>query len=170
MKKNLKGFTLVEVLIVIIIVGILIAALLPRLVGSQSRARDNARAAMVNQIANGLSLLLNDVGSMTPTGIVCATGATLTGAYNGGTVDLLDYLATIPKDPQSSHVNDALGSACTGQAMIYNGGTFAYVFAAFEQANGANITGTTASTATGLTDFQGLIAAGGTEGFGVLIR
>ena len=51
----------------IIIVGILIAALLPRLVGTQARARDISRTAGVNQITNGISLLMNDHGSLTTT-------------------------------------------------------------------------------------------------------
>jgi type II secretory pathway pseudopilin PulG len=45
---------------VIIIVGILIAALLPRLTGSQSRARDTARIAAVNQIASAGALAVAD--------------------------------------------------------------------------------------------------------------
>ncbi|MBP6257103.1 hypothetical protein KA405_05390 [Patescibacteria group bacterium] len=44
----------------IIIVGILIAALLPRLVGSQARARDTARAGHINQIAQAAALMRAD--------------------------------------------------------------------------------------------------------------
>ena len=43
MKKLLKWFTLVEILIVIVIIGILIWALVPRMSAAQGRARDVAR-------------------------------------------------------------------------------------------------------------------------------
>ena len=42
-------------LIVIVIIGILAAALIPRLTGIQGRARDTARKADLNQISTSLS-------------------------------------------------------------------------------------------------------------------
>ena len=43
MSLKKKAFTLVEMLIVVVIIGILAAALIPRLTGAQSKARDAAR-------------------------------------------------------------------------------------------------------------------------------
>lgn len=55
MKKNtVKAFTLVEMLIVIVIIGILIAALLPRMQGAQWRARDVSRQTNLSQIATAI--------------------------------------------------------------------------------------------------------------------
>lgn len=51
-----KSFTLIEMLIVIVIIGILAAALIPRLQSVQGRARDTKRKADMNQIYNGLSI------------------------------------------------------------------------------------------------------------------
>jgi len=51
MKKNtIKAFTLVEMLIVIVIIGILIASLMPRMQSAQWRARDVARKNDLSQI------------------------------------------------------------------------------------------------------------------------
>ena len=48
--KKLKAFTLIEMLIVIVIIGILAAALIPKLNSARGRANDTARKADVSQI------------------------------------------------------------------------------------------------------------------------
>ena len=45
-----------EMLIVVVIIGILAAAILPRLTGAQAATRDTARKTALNQIAQGLEL------------------------------------------------------------------------------------------------------------------
>lgn len=170
MKKSFKGFTLVEVLIVIIIVAILIAALLPRLTGTQARARDNARLAAVNQVANGVALMLNDAGTLTTQGVICADDlANFTGTVNGAAADLGDYMSSIPVDPQSNHVNLAAAEACTGAVWTYSSGTFVFLYSSLEGTNNAN-TDAPATTDDTDAEFQALLTAGGTEGFGVLVR
>ena len=54
-KKNKKrAFTLIEMLIVIVIIGILAAALIPRLSSARGRANDVARKADLAQVAAAL--------------------------------------------------------------------------------------------------------------------
>ena len=55
MKKNtIKAFTLVEMLIVIVIIGILIAALMPRMQAAQWRARDVSRKTALSQVQTAI--------------------------------------------------------------------------------------------------------------------
>jgi len=57
-----KAFTLIEMLIVIVIIGILAAALVPRLQDVQGRARDTKRKADITQLTNAISLYKLDSG------------------------------------------------------------------------------------------------------------
>ena len=62
MKKLLKWFTLVEILIVIVIIGILIWALVPRMSAAQGRARDVARKNDLNQLQAAIVVSYQDKG------------------------------------------------------------------------------------------------------------
>jgi len=57
-----RGFTLIELMIVIVILGILMGTVLPRLTGAQSRARDTARIADLNNISQALEVYFSDFG------------------------------------------------------------------------------------------------------------
>ncbi len=58
MKKN--AFTLIELLVVISVLGILVAVLLPNLIGIRARARDNAKKNDLRQLKTALRLYYND--------------------------------------------------------------------------------------------------------------
>ena len=61
LKKQLqKGFTIVELLIVIVVIGILAALVLNTFSGVQRRARDTERQTDINSIATQLEVYYND--------------------------------------------------------------------------------------------------------------
>jgi len=62
-KNNVKAFTLVEMLIVIVIIGILIASLMPRMQSAQGRARDVARKNDLAQIQTAIITSQQDRGA-----------------------------------------------------------------------------------------------------------
>ena len=53
-RRTISAFTLVEMLIVIVIIGILIAALMPRMQAAQWRARDVSRKTALSQIQSAI--------------------------------------------------------------------------------------------------------------------
>ena len=94
-KRSRKAFTLVEMLIVVVIIGILASALLPKLMGAQGKARDTARMANVNKIVTALKSYYSDYGEYPEAGNVwwCAG--------SGFASKLNNYMPEVPKDPLS---------------------------------------------------------------------
>ena len=116
-----KSFTLIELLIVIVIIGILSVALIPKLIGLQGKARDTARRADIQQIYTALKQYEIDTNQL-PSWLVCIwktpweecrpwymqnpiwywwDGGTWARALWSGSFDaiLLQYLKSIPIDP-----------------------------------------------------------------------
>ena len=93
--KFLRWFTLIEMLIVIVIIGILASALIPRISQVRERAKDTARKAHLQQVAAVLVAYQIDKGSY-PT-----TPWPLSDIED----ELLDAgLSSIPTDPDTNRV------------------------------------------------------------------
>lgn len=104
MKKNtIKAFTLVEMLIVIVIIGILIAALLPRMQAAQGRARDVARKTALSQVQSAIVTYQGDHGKW-PKQDDATTPATAWVWLNSIESELLSaWMTNVPVDPLSSN-------------------------------------------------------------------
>ena len=84
MKKNMQGFTLIELMIVVAIIAILAAIALPAYNAYRIRSAENACLAEAKAFMN--SWLSASVSGMTPlpapTNRACLTGVAATGAFS----------------------------------------------------------------------------------------
>jgi prepilin-type N-terminal cleavage/methylation domain-containing protein len=93
-KKNQEGFTLIELMVVIVIIGILVAIALPNFIG----ATDRAKLANVKSNAHTVQTMLEsygvDFGGKYPTTVVNLQQEAQTGAYWKTLANPFDGLTT----------------------------------------------------------------------------
>ena len=84
-KKNKTSFTLIEMLVVIVIIGIVATAVVPRIIGSQDAARNVQRRKDFRDLTSSLEIFYSDVSD-----------------YPYRIQELVDksYLTTLPRDPE----------------------------------------------------------------------
>lgn len=109
-RKLQHGFTLVELMLVMVIMAILALIGLNTFMGSQKRSRDSRRKGDLTQVSKALEMYFNDNGRYPSSGI----GGTIQGC-SGGTVDCAwggqfadttknpdtIYMQKLPADPQN---------------------------------------------------------------------
>ncbi len=120
MKKSKlnKGFTLVELLVVISIIGILTTLLMVNFVGTREKANDSKKVQDLNSIKNALRMYYNDNQSY-PTGTNCfdclntAIGSSYLPNISsiGYTYSQLDsgdgFILTVPLESGSNNSNES---------------------------------------------------------------
>ena len=99
MKKSMRGFTIVELLIVIVVIAILAAISIVAYTGIQQRARDSERKADLAAIAKAVELYKADNGHYPP----AASGGWCTQLSHPSIPQLRtalsQYMGSIPEDP-----------------------------------------------------------------------
>ena len=88
-------------LIVIVIIGILAAALIPRLTGMPARARDAGRKADLNQLGTAITAYFTDFGSYPSSGAQNVSSLS---------TSLSPYLSSIPSDPLANRTFIGIGN------------------------------------------------------------
>jgi general secretion pathway protein G len=121
-KGTKKGFTLIEILIVVIILGILAAIVIPQFSSASSDARKASLQSTVQTLRSQVALYKLQHGDTLPDLTTAWTPLTATSTYNGTTYG--PYMQSTPTNPLTNGTvvkNGTFGgTAVTGADYVYD--------------------------------------------------
>lgn len=108
MRRRVRGFTLVELLVVIVVLAVLAAIVLPKFMDSGKRSRESALKSDLKLVRNAISLFRNDTG-LYPLTLDDLAATTVPAKGSDGTSDVAltasswhgPYIQSVPVDPVS---------------------------------------------------------------------
>lgn len=123
MPKSRSGFTLVELLIVIVVIGILAAITLVAYNGVQGRARDAAREQALQEIEGGLAMYYAENGQYPQSGgsttINSGWSTTADASWSTLATALQPYISNLPSDPIATPGANIVTVATSGYDFAY---------------------------------------------------
>ena len=142
MKRNARGFTLVEILIVVIILGILAAIVIPQFTNASNDARNNSVASTLQTLRGQIELYKIQHADTPPTfaqmwnNLQYASNTTGTTAAAGSTLfPLGPYVQSPPTNPANGQSSVA-AAATTTVGWVYTQVGSAYTISAVNTAGG----------------------------------
>ncbi len=119
--KSRKGFTLIELIVVIAILGILAAIAIPRFTGTQERARERAHSANESMLRSSANICLAEHGA--PSDNVIWT-ANESGEASGGSgvYSAADYVDDWPASPWTGGSAYSVTLKSDGSVTVTGGG------------------------------------------------
>jgi len=132
--KNRKGFTLIEILIVVAIIAILASVVLVGLAPTQQAGRDARRVSDLSEVQNGLELYYNHFG-LYPGTVTGAAGSPSSSGWPGFATTLVNSnvgVSSVSSDPSNgrqytywyasaANVSYVLGAALeNGSSSVFN--------------------------------------------------
>lgn len=118
LKNKQKGFTIVELLIVIVVIGILAAIVIVTFTGVQKKARDSDRKSDINATSGLLEVYFADKGQYPTLGNLNSPN-TATGDWRFDNMkDLKDPLITAPGSTTAALVSGAGTTSAYGYVTI----------------------------------------------------
>jgi general secretion pathway protein G len=127
MKQNKSGFTIVEIVIVVVVIGILASIVIIGYNQVQARGRDSKRKADITNIVKALELYYSDNGSYpVASGTNSSVGPTWyssdTSSWSSFVSTLTGVMDIVPSDPRNS-VGDVTSSS-SAFSYAYFGGDY----------------------------------------------
>ena len=129
MKRSQRGFTLVEILIVVIILGILAAIVIPQFTNASNDARNNSIASTLQTVRSQIELFKIQHADTAPAGLwsvmLAKSTTTETGPAAGAGTNFGPYLQQAPMNPANG--NTAVGAAASttvGWTYTVSGGAY----------------------------------------------
>ncbi len=115
------GFTLAEMVAVIVIISLLAGVVTPQVVRSIQRGRDSRRISDINALATALQTYYMDHGQYPPNTYNNHGGwdCTCSGTFIAPLVDG-DYLASMPQDPLNRTASGVSSHTTTSGSYFYN--------------------------------------------------